>query len=276
MNKKNASGNANIRIFSNSAIARMEGIVNRRNKNKLDVQKIISIVASLAIVVALVAGIVSIIKSSSSGKNKNYIDFNVAQETTTPKEKPTVKPTEKPTKKPEQVTTEVPATTPAPKESEMAAVTVPDETIAVNSPVYSFSEKSSLLWPVEGDIILGYNMDKTIYFPTLDIYRCNPAVVISAEVGEPVMSSAPGVVEEIYTDSEIGTAVKVSVGNGYEVIYGQLSNLQVGVSEHIEAGRVIGYATEPTKYYSKEGTNVYFKLMKEGAAVDPMLYLIEK
>ena len=95
MNKKNTSGNANIRIFSNSAIARMEGIVNRRNKNKLDVQKIISIVASLAIVVALVAGIVSIIKSSSSGKNKNYIDFNVAQETTTPKEKPTVKPTEK-------------------------------------------------------------------------------------------------------------------------------------------------------------------------------------
>jgi murein DD-endopeptidase MepM/ murein hydrolase activator NlpD len=158
----------------------------------------------------------------------------------------------------------------------MAAVTVPDETIAVNSQVYSFSEQSSLLWPVEGSVILGYNMDKTIYFPTLDIYRCNPAVVISAQVGEAVLSGAPGVVEEIYTDNEIGTVVKVSVGNGYEVIYGQLSNLQVGVSDHIEAGTVIGYIAEPTKYFTKEGTNLYLKLLKEGNSVDPMLYLIEK
>jgi murein DD-endopeptidase MepM/ murein hydrolase activator NlpD len=101
-------------------------------------------------------------------------------------------------------------------------------------------------------------------------------VVISAQVGEAVLSGAPGVVEEIYTDNEIGTVVKVSVGNGYEVIYGQLSNLQVGVSDHIEAGTVIGYIAEPTKYFTKEGTNLYLKLLKEGNSVDPMLYLIEK
>ena len=83
MNKNPTSGNANIRIFSNSAVAQMEVNVNRKNKNNIDIQKIVSIVASLAIVAALVAGIVSIIKSSSSGKNKNYIDLNVAQNETT-------------------------------------------------------------------------------------------------------------------------------------------------------------------------------------------------
>ncbi len=252
---------------SNSAVARMEVNV-KKKKSKIDVQKIISIAASLAIVAALAAGIISIVRSSSSGeKNKNFIDLNVAQKESTARDD---KPAERPT------STEAPTELPTEAPDSMASVTLPQETLEANSPVYGFSEKSSLLWPVEGDVILGYNMDKTIYFPTLDIYRCNPAVIISAGKGEEVLSSAPGVVEEIYEDSEIGTAVRVSIGNGYEIIYGQLTDLKVEVSDHVEAGTVIGCVDEPTKYYSKEGSNIYLKLTRENEVVDPMLYLIEK
>ena len=36
---------------------------------------------------------------------------------------------------------------------------------------------------------------------------------------------------------------------------------------------MIGHVAEPTKYYSVEGSNVYFKLTKDGEAVNPLDYL---
>ena len=41
----------------------------------------------------------------------------------------------------------------------------------------------------------------------------------------------------------------------------------------METGAVIGHVAEPTKYYSVEGSNVYFKLIKDGEAVNPLDYL---
>ena len=47
-----------------------------KKRKKPDGEKIFSIVASLAIVIALVAGIISIVRSNTrQDKKKNYIDF---------------------------------------------------------------------------------------------------------------------------------------------------------------------------------------------------------
>ena len=43
----------------------------------------------------------------------------------------------------------------------------------------------------------------------------------------------------------------------------------------VEAGQTIGYVGEPTKYYSTEGSNVYFELQKDGKPVNPKEYLPE-
>ena len=43
----------------------------------------------------------------------------------------------------------------------------------------------------------------------------------------------------------------------------------------MEDGGLIGYVIEPTKYYCEEGSNLYFKLTKDGAPVDPFLFLGE-
>ena len=40
-----------------------------------------------------------------------------------------------------------------------------------------------------------------------------------------------------------------------------------------EAGQVLGCVSEPTIYYTTEGSNVYFQLKKDGKAVDPKEYL---
>ena len=43
----------------------------------------------------------------------------------------------------------------------------------------------------------------------------------------------------------------------------------------MEAGDLLGYVSEPTKYYSEEGSNLYFKMTHQDEAVDPVLYFEE-
>ena len=39
--------------------------------------------------------------------------------------------------------------------------------------------------------------------------------------------------------------------------------------QQVNAGEVVGKVAEPTIFYSVEGSNVYFQLLKDGAPVDP-------
>ena len=138
--------------------------------------------------------------------------------------------------------------------------------------VLDFSDASTLGWPVRGNILLDYSMDTTTYFPTLDQYQCNPAVVIQASISDPVETPAPARVVSVSSDEELGNYVVLDLGNDYVATCGQLKDIQVMENEYLEAGQVLGYVAEPTKYYSVEGSNVYFKLMHDGKAVDPMGY----
>ena len=126
------------------------------------------------------------------------------------------------------------------------------------------------VWPVNGNVLIPYSMDKTVYFATLDQYKYSRAMVLAAEEGTTVYASTSGTVESVYTDAEIGNAVKLNIGGGYEVVYGQLKDIQVKEGGYVEKGSVIGTVAAPTKYYSAEGANIYCELLHDGAAVDPM------
>ena len=138
--------------------------------------------------------------------------------------------------------------------------------------VLDFSDTSRMAWPVMGNILLDYSMDTTIYFPTLDQYQVNPGVVIQAEVSQPVAAPANARVVAVSADEELGNFVVLDLGNNYTATCGQLKEIQVVENEYLEAGQVMGYVAEPTKYYSVEGSNVYFQLEHEGNKVDPVDY----
>lgn len=140
--------------------------------------------------------------------------------------------------------------------------------------VLSFSpDTDKLLWPVAGNIILDYSMDKSVYFSTLDQYKYNPAVIIQGTPDESVLCGADGKVSAIEISEETGTTVTVDIGSGYELIYGQLKELTVKEGDDTAAGEIIGYVSEPTRYYTKEGANVYFEVRKDGESIDPMTLL---
>ena len=75
--------------------------------------------------------------------------------------------------------------------------------------------------------------------------------------------------------SSIAFAAQSRLGDGYTAIYGQLKELNFKTGDTVEAGQVIGYVSEPTKYYSTEGSNLYFELQKDGKPVNPKDFLPE-
>lgn len=146
---------------------------------------------------------------------------------------------------------------------------------AVEAPVLNFSEETQMEWPVNGNILLDYNMDQTVYFPTLDQYKLSPAIAVQAAEGAPVLASVPGTVYSIEENAQTGTTVTMEIGSGYQAVYGQLKDLAVEEGATVDKGTVIGYIAVPTKYYSEEGSNLYFAMKKDGEPVDPIAYLPE-
>lgn len=345
-----------------------EEVALNRRRNKVDMEKIFATVISLAIMVALVVGVVSILKSNNSqgDKKHNYIDLNEINEalstespendtlmeadnreeqskddrhvenTTTEendedgkraaevtgeidleKDKPFEVPstaadaentqtgdkdgdkavssdaenegqavaanTEQPTaenvteataseaKASEATATENPASEAASGNIDSEATPVSASTATILG--YSFNEESTLMWPTTGNVILNYNMTNTIYFPTLDVYRCNPAIVIGAEEDSVVSAAADGIVISVYETSETGLTMEIALGDDYVMTYGQLKNPVVGVGSQVKRGDVIASVAAPSQYYTVEGSNLYFRLDKNGTSVNPMDYI---
>ena len=136
-----------------------------------------------------------------------------------------------------------------------------------------FSEESTLAWPASGAVLISYSMDQTVFFQTLEQYKYNPAMIIGGEVGETINASAAGIVASIEETAQTGMTVTLDMGNGYSAVYGQLTDVPVSAGDHVAAGEPVGTLAEPTKYYSVEGPNLYFEVLKDGEPVDPMNYM---
>lgn len=144
---------------------------------------------------------------------------------------------------------------------------------AATALVLNFADTSKMLWPARGNVLLDYSMDSTIYFPTLEQYKCNPGLVIQSEVSTPVNAPAAARVLEVGNNEEIGDYVLLDLGNDYTVTCGQLKEITAVQGEYLEAGQLLGYVAEPTKYYTIEGSNVFLEMRHGEKTVDPLDYL---
>ena len=136
-----------------------------------------------------------------------------------------------------------------------------------------FDQEAGLLWPVNGEVLMEYSADKVVYFKTLAQYRTNPAMLIAAKKGTEVKASADGEVTEITTSEETGRTLTMDIGDGFSVVYGQLSDIAVQKGDRVSEGQVIGKVADPTKYYTVEGTNLYYQIKENDETVNPMVLL---
>lgn len=127
----------------------------------------------------------------------------------------------------------------------------------------------TMVKPVSGEPLINYSMSGTVYFATLDQYKYNPAIVYSAKQGESVGACTTGKVLSIRNDAELGHVMVLDLGDGYQAVYGQLEDIQVPIGAMVDPGMKLASVAAPTKYYSVEGSNLYFQILKDGVSVDP-------
>ncbi len=152
------------------------------------------------------------------------------------------------------------------------AVETAGATVKNTSPL-SFDVETGLLWPVDGNVIMNYSMDHVVYFSTLMQFKVNPAIILDAEVGTEVKAATAGIITDIFDDPVTGLTVTMDIGDGYSLLYGQLADVDHKIGDRLSEGDMIGVISTPSKYYTIEGSNLYFMVMKDEETVNPMLYL---
>lgn len=142
----------------------------------------------------------------------------------------------------------------------------------VKNNVTGYNGTDKLSWPVDGNILIPYSMDTTVYFETLDQYQCNPALFVKANVGTEVKAIYGGTVTKVEKSQRYGQLLTIDMGNGYETTYGQLGDVTAKKGDSIETGATIGKIAEPTNYFLLEGSHLYLKMTKDGKPVNPTEY----
>ena len=115
-------------------------------------------------------------------------------------------------------------------------------------------------------------MDHSVYFSTLQQWKYNPGISISAQEGTEVRAALGGTVIEIYVDDILGQVLVMDLGDGYKVTYGQLQNIRVAVGDSVMTADIIAEVAAPTKYYSLEGCNLYIEVTNNDDPINPEEY----
>ena len=236
-----------------------------------DKVKVVSAVITLAVIVALVFGIFSVAQNVKKSKNNNLVNLNETEGNVAIKtdDDPDI-PVEEPTVGDDDI---INANARASMSDDGDGTE--DEVMANAISKYTFDQGELIYWPVSGTVTLGYNMDSTVYFKTLGMYKCSPGMVVASDVGTKVCAAVSGVVVDVAENTETGLTVRVAAGNGYEMTTGMLSDVNVKIGDTVTAGQLLGTVAEPTAYYKEEGPGIYFAMTKDGIPVNPMDYLGE-
>ncbi|MGN1318685.1 MAG: peptidoglycan DD-metalloendopeptidase family protein [Lachnospirales bacterium] len=220
---------------------------------------------SVATVFLLLAFAITILNSPSDDKN-------ITKEETAAVDKSNVKPISQVTTsqaKVEEKENVTEQTTNKTVESEISNTAANNEKTAK-----LFTENDEMDWPVEGQILMDYSSESAIYDKTLDQYRTNDSISISAPLGSEICASADGVVASITKDDEKGVTVSIDHGNGWMSTYSQLQdNTTVSEGQTVYRGEKIGTVAEPTKYSSAIGPHIEFSVFKDEISTDPKLVL---
>jgi murein DD-endopeptidase MepM/ murein hydrolase activator NlpD len=154
--------------------------------------------------------------------------------------------------------------------NQQAALGTDKAAVFMEEKTLNFTDGDSLVLPIIGDVIMDYSMDAAVYHETMQQYKYSPALVIAANEGDVVTAAVDAKVTNIYSDAQTGKTISFDIGGGYELTYGQLENVKVNVGDSVSAGDIVASVASPTIYYSEEGTNIYYKLTKDGEPIDPL------
>ncbi len=132
------------------------------------------------------------------------------------------------------------------------------------------NEPAAFLWPVDGQVLTRFGMQRHPQFKTLVFRR---GIEIGAREGEAVHAAADGQV--VYADwyKGYGKLVIIEHAPGFYTLYGNLSQLDLAKGSRVLKGQVIGLAGDTG---SLKGAKLYFEVRRNGEAQDPLLWLAKQ
>jgi septal ring factor EnvC (AmiA/AmiB activator) len=153
------------------------------------------------------------------------------------------------------------------QERKAAKVVVPPARGAVRGPA---SSQNRLSWPVDGQVLTRFGMQRHPQFGTMVFRR---GIEIAARDGESVQAVESG--EVAYADwyKGYGKLLIIDHGNGFYTLYGNLSRLSLNKGERVVKGQVIGLAGDTG---SSKGAKLYFEIRRNGEAQDPLGWLAKR
>lgn len=162
----------------------------------------------------------------------------------------------------------------APARSETAEQAATDE---LGEPLFNYyTGEARLNWPVLGEVVMDYSMDRTVYDKTLDQYRTNDTLCIAAPGGTPVKAAAEGVVTHVGYSRTEGNEVVIDSGNGWTTTYSQLQDgVLVKEGDIVKDGQVLGGVASPSIYKVILGNHLGLKIVKDDQPIDPKTLLVQ-
>lgn len=165
--------------------------------------------------------------------------------------------------------------------------TVPDESVIVTENVLPVDTTVEEITPVSEQaetvfqnpvatavVVRDYSDEEFVNFVSLGYFAIHKAVDFSGEGGTAVFSAAKGKVLSVETTSNRGTTVVIEHENGFKTSYSSLdSNVEVKAGDSVKAGQQIGSMSNSMLDEAELGVHLHFELFKDGALVDPNLYL---
>ena len=167
-------------------------------------------------------------------------------------------------------------------EDEMAVETFSSTTADPNEGPF-FADGDTMLWPVEGNIIVPFRDDSTKhwYSTALEQTMRTYGVCISASEGESIKAPAKGIIVDIIDDAttldsmkligNVGRVIVIDHGNGYtsEIgIQGGKADKDL-LGQTVDAMQVIGTTGSATGPFADLGCNVYLQVKHNNEIVDP-------
>ena len=98
----------------------------------------------------------------------------------------------------------------------------------------------------------------------------HPGLDFRGEIGDPVQSTATGVVNFAGVQNGYGNIVRISLKSGYEIMFAHLSEINVHNGQTVNAGEVIGKVGSTGR---STGPHLHYEIRKDGTPIDPEQFL---
>ena len=131
----------------------------------------------------------------------------------------------------------------------------------------TLAEATPSIWPTRGWLSAAYGKREDPFTKQPDFH---PGIDVSADKGQPIYSTATGVVSSSGWYGAYGKLVELDHGFGIKTRYGHMSQIAVEAGRTVKRGQIIGYVGSTGR---TTGAHVHYEVLVNNRSMNPRLFL---